>query len=136
MNKMDQKVQGAIVQIMAEAIGKQIKCHSSVLADIFTKVACASAGKSDCFDSTMVADQGDQTLFAKTETVVKSNCASIDVPGEAISVKDGHGKLELKSIPNGQLVDDHAAGSNRQLSSIDNNGRRLASTTCEEYSVI
>lgn len=102
MAKMDQKVQGAIVQIMSEAIGKQIKCHGDMLINLMTKLSCAAAEGKDCFEATMESDQGDQTIFAKTATKIRNNAASINVSGEAVDTKDGHGKLKVTVIPEDQ----------------------------------
>lgn len=102
MAKMDQKVQSAIVTINAEAFGRQIKCHGDLMVNVMAKIACAAAKKDKCFDATMMADQGNQTVFAGNENDVRSNAVTIKIDGEAISKKDGHKSLNIISIPEDQ----------------------------------
>jgi hypothetical protein len=90
LDALESKVEVAIAVIFSHALGNYISCQFGMLVEVMTKLACAHAGKKNCFEASIEAQLGKGTAFAGKKSKLQTNGCSLSTDANDVGEAKGH----------------------------------------------
>lgn len=112
MDLLQEKVQSAIIKIMAESIGSMMECKTSATLVVMTQLACAAAGKSvdECFNDTQEVELGKTTAFAGMASNFETSGGNAVIDANSVDGETDAKDCTITSIATESLTDTSVEG--------------------------